>query len=130
MTGFKHNQVVRFILSGGTATAIHYLTMFVLIYFDTPAAVATAVGALVGAVLNYVFQYYYTFRSIRRHLHSLLSYIFASGLSWTSNLVLFLLFHDAIGMHIVIAQLITTAMVTVQNYFVYKKAVFHSSITG
>jgi len=122
----KHSQLLRFIVSGGAATAVHYLVMGMLIFFGISAVVATGTGALVGAVLNYVLQYYFTFRSIRRHIHSLISYTAASGLAWLSNLLLFMLFYDYIGINIVFAQLLATALVTIQNYLIYNKLVFHS----
>lgn len=109
---------------------LHFLTMGILVYAGTLPAVATTIGAIIGAVFNYIFQYYYTFRSVRRHLHSMLSYLVASSLAWTSNLFLFLLFHDSIGLQIIIAQLVTTAIVTIQNYFVYKKVVFHPIVSA
>ena len=124
----RHNfyQLLRFMTSGGTATLVHFMTMGVLVYSGTEPSIATAIGAIAGAILNYLLQYYFAFRSSRRHSLSLISYTAASGLAWISNLILFILFHDFIELNVVFAQLSATAVVTIQNYFVYNKLVFHS----
>ena len=117
-------QIKRFIISGGSSTVLHYTTMGSLIFLGMDAIWATSIGAVSGAVCNYVLQYYYTFRSVRKHRHSLQIYLFSSVLAWLSNLLLFLLFHQILEIGVIIAQLITTLIVTLQNFIIYKKLVF------
>jgi len=118
------HQIKRFILSGGSSTAVHFATMGLLIYFGMDAVLATSTGAVAGAIFNYILQYFYTFRSDRRHLHSMAAYLVAAVLAWLSNLLLFVLFHEILGAGIITAQLTTTLIVTLQNFIVYKKLVF------
>ena len=118
------HQIKRFIISGGSSTLLHYITMGLLIFLGMDAIWATSIGAVSGAVYNYVLQYYYTFRSQRKHKHSLYAYLAASVLAWLSNLLLFMLFHKILEAGIIIAQLLTTSIVTLQNFIIYKKLVF------
>ena len=118
------HQIKRFIISGGSSTLLHYITMGLLIFLGMDAIWATSIGAVSGAVYNYVLQYYYTFRSQRKHRHSLYAYLAASVLAWLSNLLLFMLFHKILEAGIIIAQLLTTSIVTLQNFIIYKKLVF------
>lgn len=117
-------RIKRFILSGGSATALHFTVMGLLIYWEVDPLWATSTGAVAGALFNYILQYYYTFRSDRQHSHSILAYLFAAVLAWLTNLAVFALLHNMLGAGIIIAQLGATLIVTIQNYVVYKKLVF------
>lgn len=117
-------RLFRFVISGGSATALHFAVMGLLIYLGTEAVYATMTGAIAGALLNYLLQYNYTFRSKKSHIHASMHFTVASGLAWLSNLLLFIIFHQQLMLSIPVAQIITTGLVTIQNYFMYKY-IFH-----
>jgi len=122
-------QINRFILSGGSATLLHYSVMAFLIFIEVKPIYATTIGALSGAIFNYFLQYHYTFKSDKAHLHAISIYSMAAALGFVSNAVLFLILHDFLENGVIISQLITTLIVTVQNYLVYKNLVFFSKET-
>jgi putative flippase GtrA len=117
-------QIIRFVISGGSSTALHFTVMALLIYLGIKPVYATMVGAITGAMLNYGLQYYYTFRSQKSHLTASIHFAIASGLAWLSNLILFVFFHQYLNIPVPVAQVITTCLVTIQNYFMYK-FIFH-----
>ena len=119
-----HQRIVRFVIGGGSATLVHYAVMGLLITFGVDAVVATSVGMVVGAVYNYLFQYYRVFRSQRHHLQALMRYGVTVGLYFVSNVALFAFFYRGVGMGIVVSQILVTAVVAVQNYFLYQKFVY------
>ena len=119
-----HRRIVRFVIGSGSATLVHYAVMGLLIASGVDAVVATSVGMAAGAVYNYLFQYYRVFRSQRHHLQALMRYGVTVGLYFVSNVVLFALFYRVAGMGIVISQILATAVVAVQNYFLYQKFVY------
>ena len=139
MSNLNLHQIKRFIISGGSATCLHFIVMGLLIFGGMDAIWATSIGAASGAVFNYILQYYYTFVSDRRHLHSMAAYLMAASLAWLTNLGVFSLLHKNLGefalLHknlgagIIISQLVTTLIVTIQNYLVYKKLVFFKNTT-
>ena len=57
------SRPVRFAVSGGAATLVHWGSMALLILLGIEALMATAIGALIGAITNYGLQYRVTFRS-------------------------------------------------------------------
>ncbi len=118
------SQIKRFIISGGSATLCHLGTMAVLIWLGINATIATSVGMVAGAIYNYIFQYYYTFSSNQKHHKSFSKYIITVSIYFVSNLLLFTLFHNILQYEVFISQLITSAIVAVQNYIIYKKFVF------
>lgn len=117
-------QLKRFVMSGGGATLIHLSSMTFLIWLDVNAIFATAFGMVLGAVMNYLFQYYYTFDSNTKHHTSILKYGMSVAISFASNMLLFTLFYTLLHVNAFISQLLTSALVAVQNYCIYKKFVF------
>lgn len=49
-------QVIRFLLSGGVATFIHWAVMGLFVSLGEQPTFATAIGALLGSIFNYLFQ--------------------------------------------------------------------------
>ncbi len=118
-------QSVRFAISGGLATLSHWLIMALMIYAGTTPAKATAVGAFIGATLNYILQHKVTFQSNVAHRSALLRYIVVCTLTWTANLFYFFILHHIIMLTAMYAQSITTFLVALMSYFLYKRIVFN-----
>jgi putative flippase GtrA len=116
--------VLRFLVSGGIATAIHWATMWGLIDLQVEAVLASSIGAFVGAIANYFLQYFFTFKTKRRHKQALLAYIPAVLVSWLLNLVLFYSLYGWLLPDPLMAQMVTTGIVMVVNFLLYKKVVF------
>lgn len=120
------NQIKKFILSGGSATLLHYVVMALLILVSIDPTYATAAGALFGAIFNYILQYHYTFKSDRAHTYTILTYTLAALFGLLVNEVVFVLFYKVVNAGVIISQLSATAVVTIQNYLLYKYFVFSS----
>jgi putative flippase GtrA len=118
------HQLKRFVISGGTAVAFHLGTMALLVWLGVNASIATSSGVIIGAIVNYIFQYYYTFDSDAKHNSSGFKYIITVSISFVSNLILFTLFHNILHNGVILSQLLTSAIVALQNYVIYKKFVF------
>jgi putative flippase GtrA len=118
------NQLKRFIMSGGGATLLHLSSMTLLVWLGANAIFATAFGMVLGAVVNYIFQYYYTFDSNTQHHTSIFKYCMSVALSFASNMLLFTLFYTLLHFNAFVSQFLTSALVAIQNYCIYKKFVF------
>ena len=116
--------VLRFLVSGGIATAIHWATLWGLINLQVEAVLASSIGAFVGAIANYFLQYFFTFKTKLRHKQALLAYIPAVLVSWLLNLVLFYSVYGWLLTDPLMAQMVTTGIVMVVNFLLYKKVVF------
>lgn len=117
-------QLKRFVMSGGGATLIHLSSMTFLVWLGVNAILATAFGMVLGAVVNYIFQYYYTFDSNIKHHTSIFKYCMSVAISFVSNMLLFTLIYTTLHFNALVSQLITSALVAIQNYCIYKKFVF------
>jgi len=122
---------LRFLVSGGIATAAHWAVLWGLVNIQVDAVLASSVGAFVGAVVNYFLQYFFTFRTQRKHKQTLMAYIPAVLVSWLLNLGLFYslygsLFSMPMFSDPLLAQVVTTGIVMVVNFLLYKKVVFRA----
>lgn len=117
----------RYVSSGGASTALHWITMAWLIFYGISPLVSTGLGALAGAALNYFLQFYFTFPSSNKHQTTVPRYVLITLLSWLSNSGLFFLLFKATALPVSLVQLVTTALVTLLNFFLYQRLVFHAS---
>ena len=116
--------VLRFLISGGIATAVHWATLWGLINLQLEPVLASSIGAFVGAIVNYFLQYFFTFKTKRRHKQALSAYVPAVLVSWLLNLVLFYSLYGSLFAQPLTAQIATTGVVMVVNFLLYKKVVF------
>lgn len=124
MLRFDFSQIKRFILSGGVATLVHLASMGGLVSAGLNPIVSTSVGVILGAITNYILQYYYTFDADDKHMSSGFKYIITVGISFVSNLILFTVFYNVLNLSVISSQLLTSAIVALQNYTIYKYFVF------
>lgn len=115
---------LRFLVSGGSATAVHLGVMGLLIALHIDARIATAAGALLGAATNYWLQYLWTFGSQREHRKAMAAFFLVSAVNWLLNLALFSALYQLASLSALPAQVITTCALTLLNYRLYGKLVF------
>ena len=118
--------VSRFLVSGGIATAVHWVTFWGLIHLQIEAVLASSIGAFAGAVMNYILQYFFTFKMKRLHKQALLAYIPTLTISWLLNLGLFYSLYGSLFPEPLMAQVVTTSIIMLVNFLLYKKVVFRA----
>lgn len=118
-------QPLRFLVSGGFSTGVHWLVMSLLVLAGLTAEVSTAVGALVGALVNYQLQHRFAFRSNREHRSAFTRYVIACVVNWVTNLLLFTALHRLTGLSVAPAQVLTSAIIAILSYTLYKRLVFN-----
>lgn len=124
-TFIKLRQMIGFLASGGTATAVHWTAMWLLLQQGASALFATAAGSVAGAAANYGLQRRLAFRNAGDHKRSLPRYALSCSIAWMTNLALFNALHAVAGLDVALAQFITTVLVTGLNYVMYERLVFH-----
>ena len=115
-----HQRIGRFLIGGGSATLVHFLVMALCVSLGVHAVAATAIGMVAGAVYNYLFQYYFVFHSNQEHPPALIRYGVTVGLYFITNVLLFTLFYHIVGLGVFWSQILATAVVALQNYWMYK----------
>lgn len=112
---------VKFLGVGGTATAIHYAILILLVELDlTTAAVASAIGYTLSSIANYLLNYYFTFSSKADHGVAGLKFMIVAGAGLTINTSLVYLMTETANFYYLAAQLIATFIVLLWNYYIHK----------
>ncbi|MDB5814151.1 MAG: hypothetical protein JWN23_1268 [Rhodocyclales bacterium] len=116
MSNININSLLRFLLVGGTATALQYLIMAALIHFLTMDAVlASGIGFVISAVFNYWANARFTFRSGSSHRQGIPRFLVTLGAGCLINVVV-LYGLTRLGVSIILSQLMTTGVVLIWNY--------------
>lgn len=109
---------LRFVLVGGSATALHYLVMFLLIHLaGVDAGIASASGYTLSTFWNYWANACFTFGGGHDHARSLPRFL-ATAIAGLGINQLMLLGLIALGIPVAVAQLAATATVLLWNYFI------------
>ena len=124
---FLSKSLVKYVVVGMGSLAVDYAVLLALYRgAHVDVALASAAGFLVGLGINFVLNKYWSFdadRSAKQSAKQAIMYgaLVAINLIFTSAFVAYM-----VRLHIgpEISKLITTAMVTLWNYVLYKKLIF------
>jgi len=111
-------QLGRFFNAGLIATTGHYLVLIILVQlllFSAP--IASSIGALIGAIINYLLNYHYTFQSNKTHRQTLPRFFSIVFIGMALNYGLLLLTIELWQWHYLLAQIIATGLVFINNYW-------------
>ena len=116
MSNINFNSLFRFLLVGGSATALQYSIMAALIYSVAMGAVlASGIGFLISAGFNYWANAHFTFQQKGGHQQSLPRFLVTLAAACLINVVV-LYGLTRLGVQLILSQLITTAVVLIWNY--------------
>ena len=131
-----NHSLVRYLIVGVLSLGVDYGSLLLLYRIvGVPLAVATTVSFLIGLVFNFLLTKFWTFssaatkhgaRQSARQV-ALVAVLVAFNIGVT-NVVVVWLQHVHIGPEI--SKLLTTAMVTLWNYVLYKKVIFKHAIAA
>jgi putative flippase GtrA len=127
----KHGEIIRFFISGGTAFLVSISTLYVLV--DLAGLwylLASAFSFLAAFIVSFTLQKFWTFRNrglVQMHLQIIQSLLVATMNLGLNTLSMYLLV-DKLGSHYLFAQVVTTAWIAVETFFLYKYFVFSQRI--
>lgn len=125
-------RLVRFVISGGTATAVNLGILFLLTHiFGLWYLTSSVIAFMVAFFVSFTLQKFWTFEDTSRNrLRSqaaiyFLIILFDLGV----NTALMYFFVEYLHLHYLVAQLISGVMIAVMNFFSYKHLVFKGTGT-
>lgn len=120
-------HLLRFALAGGTATALQFLLLVLLIeWVHCPKVAASASAYLLAALANYLLNYHLTFQSQLKHGFTLFRFAVVVALGVTINTSVFsaaLPFAPYI-----VAQVLATLAAFVSNFLLHKHFTYRSRV--
>lgn len=119
-------QFVRFFGVGCVSAIGHYGLLILLVQAAGVDAVpASAAGALLGAWINYSLNYRFTFRSSKRHVESVSKFAVVAAVGLLLNTLFMWIGAELLGIHYLIAQVLTTGLVMVWSFVANRFWTFH-----
>ena len=114
-------QFMKYSAVGAMGTSLHYLTLFALASgMGMEPFPASIVGSVIGAATNYVLNYRFTFASTKRHQLAVPRFLAVSVFSIGLNAALMKAALEWLGVHYLVAQLISTAICLFTNFALNK----------
>ena len=111
--------------AGGIATAAHYATTITLVeLLGTVPIVASGSGFAVGAAVKYWLNYIVVFRSDRRHVVAVPRFAVTVAVLFVGNLAAFWIYQQVLGLHYVVAQVLTTGTMIPPGYLLSRLWVY------
>jgi putative flippase GtrA len=128
----RHRKIVRFLISGGTAAVVHFAVLTLLVEVFSVYPVLASVFAFVCAFfVSFTLQKLWTFKNSDMEAAPRQAGIFFSigMVNLGINAGLMYLFFSLLGFHYLPAQVLTSGLVAVESYFLYKHFVFATTKT-
>lgn len=111
------------VITGFAAVAAHYALMYALLRAGLPPVPASAIGFLAGALTRFVLSYAHIFAPTRGVHVAGVRFVIAIAAQLAANSALLAALTQA-GVPVWPAQVLTTVLLTVANYLVYRWWVF------
>jgi putative flippase GtrA len=108
----------RYVLGGGLALLVHLAVLTLLVeVFSLDETLSSAVGFLCAVPVNFLFQYRFVFRSQARMTRAFARYAVITAVTLGLNTLIFWLLITVPELQYVVAQLFTTAVVLLVNFY-------------
>ncbi|MFA5744859.1 MAG: GtrA family protein [Candidatus Paceibacterota bacterium] len=122
-------KIVRYIISGGTATLTNIGLLFVFVQFlQMHYLVASTIAFILSFLVSFTLQKFWTFNNreaARTHIQ-LAFYLTITLCNLALNTLLVYVMVSKLGLWYLLAQIIAGALIAIESYFSYKSFVFTS----
>ncbi len=123
MRNLLSHRIITYLIIGGANTLINLLIFYIFLQLGVNYLIANVFCFIIGVLLGYILNTLIVFKN-KLHFAALLKYSTVYLSSMLINIVLlFGLVHYG-ELNKMLAQIVTTAVVTVVNYLLIKKIVF------
>lgn len=121
-------KFIKFLGVGGTATAIQYGILVLLVEANLAVpVVASAIGYIISSAANYALNYYFTFSSTARHHVAIAKFIAVASAGLAINSALLYLMTEIASFYYLLAQLVATGAVMLWNFFIHRHWTYASA---
>lgn len=125
--GERAFKLVRYLISGGTAAASNFITLFLLVHFGGMYYLYASILAFIMSIaVSFTMQKFWTFRDRPVHdVHAQFArYLIVILSNLLLNTALIYLLVEKFGVWYLFAQILATAVIAVTGYFGYRHFVF------
>jgi putative flippase GtrA len=123
----RHKKICKFVLAGGTSTAVHLLSLYLLHqYLNLAVVIASSLAFVIAFIVSFSLQKYWTFRNYsKKQLTRQLSiYLIIAIISLNINAFAIHYLVNVLNIWYLLAQLLVSFLISIFNFFSYKLLVF------
>ena len=112
-------ELFRFAYTGGVCFVVEFLCLTLLVeLLHVPVLIATAIAFLISVAVNYILCVKWVFTGAKDGGAGVrATFLLTSGMGFVLNEVLMWLLNIVLGVHYMIAKVISTLLVMIWNYF-------------
>ncbi len=124
-------RIVRFVISGGTATTVNLSILYVLTHFLGVWYLYSSIMAFAASFfVSFTLQKFWTFGDASRHRMraQAFTYLLIILFALLINTTLLFIFVEMAHLHYLVAQFISGLLIAVINFFSYKHIVFKKRV--
>ena len=122
-----NHRIVRYLFSGGSATAANIIPLFVLVhFFNMWYLLAAIISFILAVIVSFLMQKFFTFNDYTREKIKLQTafYLGIQIINLCLNTLLMYIAVDLLHVQYVLAQVLISGAMAVYNFFIYKHIVF------
>jgi len=124
----RYFKICRYLISGGTAAAVNIGILFLLTHYGHVwYLLSSVISFLISFGVSFSLQKFWTFKDHNKeNIHKQGSvYLLVTLTNLGINILLMYMLVQYIGLHYIIAQIITGGLIAIASYFVYGKLIFN-----
>jgi putative flippase GtrA len=124
---FRHRQIIKYLIAGGTSAFADILIYSLLIYFaDLWYVISSVVSFTIAFWISFGLQKFWTFRdkNTEKMMKQTYLYFFVAIANLGISTLLIYIFVDYIHIHKFISKIIANAMIAAESFFVYRHFIF------
>ena len=130
---FRHRQIIKFLIAGGTSTSIDIFVFTALIYWVGLWYIASSISSFIIAFwVSFGLQKFWTFRdkNTEKIVTQTYLYFIVAIVNLGISTLLIYIFVDYIHIHKFISKVIANIIITLESFFIYRYFIFAKRDNG
>ena len=130
---FRHRQIIKFLIAGGTSTSIDIFVFTALIYWVCLWYIASSISSFIIAFwVSFGLQKFWTFRdkNTEKIVTQTYLYFIVAIVNLGISTLLIYIFVDYIHIHKFISKVIANIIIATESFFIYRYFIFAKRDNG
>ncbi len=128
----KERGILRFLISGATGALVHFLILiFSKEILDLSVILSTTLAFSLASVVSFLLQKIWVFKNYDKGNaipRQAFLYLLVTILNVGINAILMHILVNIFGIYYIISQIITSGLIAIESYILYKSLVFSSNL--
>lgn len=126
----SHTKILRFLISGSIATSADLIFLYIFTdIFGIWYLASSFLAFIIASIVSFLLQKFWTFRDHSRADMPVQAgmYLIIATCNLGLNTFLIYMFVERVGFYYLIAQIIVSVFIAIENFFIYQRLIFRTS---